>query len=117
MLYGGVFAVTRVEQRAIEAANVSLLALYKEGQSDPDPPSVDPDYSPPELRHEPRVPHVRRDRTNGLCQVPHRGAHPPSDGQVHPARLTHLLEGRIKNLRFFFSFVCVCLSVLGPSCK
>ena len=38
MLYKGVFAVTRVEQRAIEVANVSLLALYKEGQSDPDPP-------------------------------------------------------------------------------
>ena len=33
----GVFAVTKVV-----AANVSLLALYKEGKSDPDPPSVDP---------------------------------------------------------------------------
>ena len=59
MLSEGVFAVTRVEQRAIEVANMSLLALYKEGQSDPDLPSVDPDYSQPELRHGPRVPHMR----------------------------------------------------------
>ena len=36
------FAVTRVEQRAIEAVNVSLLALYKEGQSDSDPPPWTP---------------------------------------------------------------------------
>ena len=40
--YEGFFAVTRVEQRAIEVANVSLLALYKEGQSDPDPPPRTP---------------------------------------------------------------------------
>ena len=51
----GVFAVTKV----VEATNVSLLARYKEGKSDPDPHSVDPGYSPPKLRHEPRVPHVR----------------------------------------------------------
>ena len=50
--------VMRVEQKVVEAANVSLLALYKEGKSDPDPPSVDPGHSPPELRHEPRVPHM-----------------------------------------------------------
>ena len=42
MLFEGVFVVTRVEQRAIEVANVSLLALYKEGQSDPDPPPWTP---------------------------------------------------------------------------
>ena len=51
-------AVTRFEQKVVEAANVSLLALYKEGKSDPDSPSVDPGHSPPELRHKPRVPHV-----------------------------------------------------------
>ena len=32
------FAVTRVEERVIEAANASLLGLHKEGQSDPDLP-------------------------------------------------------------------------------
>ena len=37
-----VFAVTRVEQMVMEAANVSLLALYKEGKSDPDPPPWTP---------------------------------------------------------------------------
>ena len=53
-------AVTRVEQKVVEAANVSLLALYKEGKSDPDPlPLHGPRYSPPDLRHEPRVSHVR----------------------------------------------------------
>ena len=35
-------AVTSVEQKAVEAANVSLLALYKEGKSDPDPPPWTP---------------------------------------------------------------------------
>ena len=35
-------AVTRVEQKVVEAANVSLLALYKEGKSNHDPPPWTP---------------------------------------------------------------------------
>ena len=37
-----VFAVTRVEERVIEAANASLLGVHKEGQSDPDLPPWTP---------------------------------------------------------------------------
>ena len=50
----GVFAVPKV----VKAANVCLLALYKEGKSDPDPPPWTPLLTT-ELCHKPRVPHLR----------------------------------------------------------
>ena len=59
-----------------------LLALYKEGQSDPDPPrgprlfatQIPPRASGP-LR-------ATGDWTNDRCQVTHRGAHLPSGDQL-----------------------------------
>ncbi len=79
----GAFAVTKV----VEAANVSLLALYKEGQSDPDPPSVDPGHSPPELRHEPRVQHVRLGTKPATIARCHSTEYPLSPTARYPSEL------------------------------
>ena len=115
--YEGVVAVvvTRVEQKVVAAANVSLLALYKKGKSDPDPPP-----STPTIHHPSSATNLESHTCDwGPNQRPLSGAaawstpflrrpgtHPNSDPQ-----LVSLLgcEGPIKNSGFIFICVCVCV--------
>ena len=112
----GVFAVTKV----VEGANVSLLALYKEGKSDPDPPPWTPLFTtraPPRTLSPTRV---TGDQTSDHCQVQQHGVPPFSDGQVPNRTLTPSLSlssaARVQYRTLgFFSFVCV--SACGPVFK
>ena len=111
----------RVEQRVIEAANVSLLGLHMEGQSDPDLPPWTPTIHHPSSATNHESPTCDWDRAADHWQVLQHGVPPFSDGQVPIRTLTPSsslslrLEGPIKNSGFLF-FLCVCLRV-GPSCK
>ena len=78
----------------------------------------DPDYSPREVRHEPRVPHVqlgpnRQPLAGATLQstpFPPMARYPPNS---NPQLVSlHGCEGPIKTLGFLF--ICVCLRV-GPS--
>ena len=111
-------AVTRVEQKVIEAANVSLLALYKEGKSDPDPPPWTPAIHHPSSTTN-RVPHVRlgtKPATIVRCRIAEHALPPTGRYTTElspPPCLSPRLRGSNKNSGFLF-ILCVCLRV-GPS--
>ena len=107
--------VTRAEQKVVEAANVSLLALCKEGKSDPDPPPWTPAIHHPSSAtnlefHTCDWGPNQRPLSGAAAQstpfLRRPGTHPNSDPQ-----LVSLLgcEGPINNSGFIFICVCVCV--------